>query len=113
MKSIPPRLKTLLAIGLLGSATQVAFAITNEEFSNQVRALRARMVAEPSVVGEAALLCAYLPDHRAIEEPKCIALRGHLRAEIARNRQAQASDRKSWLDQFAGCVDSLVEVPRG
>jgi hypothetical protein len=77
-----------LVLGLSVGAS--ACAITNEEFATQVRVYRGQMTQDPRVVEEAALLCAYLPEHRAVEEPKCVALRGHFRALAAKAKDASA-----------------------
>lgn len=82
-----------LAAGALVAALAAVPAqalLSNEAFAAQVRALRAQMAVDPQAVQESALMCAYLPEHRAVEEPRCVALRGHLqaqaRAEATRSR---------------------------
>jgi hypothetical protein len=89
-----------LVVGL--SVCASASAITNEEFATKVRAYRGQMTHDEQVVTEASLLCAYLPEHRAVEEPKCVALRGHFRAQAAKAKakdttQISASGELSWL----------------
>ncbi len=88
MKPRLPLLK-LLSGQLIGAAPCLpAAALTNPEFAAEVRTWRAQMTADAAVVGEVALLCAYLPEHRAVEEPRCVALRGHLRSQAVKARDA-------------------------
>jgi hypothetical protein len=74
----------LSAISLSASAT----SLTNEEFANQVRTLRSQMSGNEAVVKDALTFCPFLPRHRAVEEPKCVALQGHLRASAGRIKSA-------------------------
>jgi hypothetical protein len=73
-----------LVLGLSVGAWASASAITNEEFATKVRAYRGQMAHDERAVTEASLLCAYLPEHRVVEEPKCVALRGYFRAEATK-----------------------------
>lgn len=69
-----------LVCGLLaGPASAPASTLSNQEFASQVRQWRGQMQRNEQAVGDASLLCAYLPEHRAVEEPQCVALRGHFR----------------------------------
>ena len=72
------------AIGLSASAT----SLSNEEFASQVRTLRSQMSGNEEVVKDALTFCPFLPRHRAVEEPKCVALQGHLRASAGRIKSA-------------------------
>jgi hypothetical protein len=68
------------------AAADSASANTNDAFASQVRAHRNAMVHSESAVGEAALLCTNLPSSRAMNEPRCVAWRLHLRALSDRER---------------------------
>jgi len=57
-----------------------AIANTNPQFAAQVRAHRSAMAHDESAVGQAAQLCASPPPSRAIDEPRCVAWRLHMRA---------------------------------
>jgi hypothetical protein len=99
----------LLVAGAVGSAGAVP--LSNQEFSAQVRAWRGQLAAAESVVGQAALLCTNLPAHRAVEEPQCVALRLHLRAQ----RQAQAPGQSTpqprpgvAVETLSGCARSAL-----
>src|SRR5262245_61271256 len=70
----------VLCVLAVGAATDAALASTNDQFASQVRAHRNTMVHSESAVGEAALLCTNLPPSRAMDEPRCVAWRLHLRA---------------------------------
>lgn len=78
-------LSTLLATAA-GSAAASPQALSNDAFAQQVRGLRAAMTADPAVAEQAALLCTHLPPHRSADEPRCVALKAHLRT----TRVAQA-----------------------
>ena len=61
-------------------AVTSAFANTNQQFADQVQSFRHEMAHNDSAVVEAALLCANLAATRAMDEPKCVAWRLHVRA---------------------------------
>jgi hypothetical protein len=77
----------VLTVGAV-SLTATANSLTNEEFAHQVRTLRSQMSGNEAVVRDALTFCPFLPRHRAVEEPKCVALQGHLRAGPGRARSA-------------------------
>jgi hypothetical protein len=67
-------------------AASAAVANTNPQFSAQVRGHRSTMAQSESAVGEATRLCATLSASRAMDEPRCVALRLHLRTLSDRKR---------------------------
>lgn len=83
-------LRVLYASALCMAANS-AFANTNEQFAAQVRAHRSAMAHNESAVGEAAQLCAPLPPSRAMDEPKCVAWRLHIRA-LSDKRRTETCD---------------------
>ncbi|EHR70678.1 hypothetical protein BurJ1DRAFT_1818 [Burkholderiales bacterium JOSHI_001] len=72
------------AVGLSARAT----SLSNEEFASQVRTLRSQMSGNEAIVKDALTFCPFLPRHRAVEEPRCVALQGHLRAGAGRIKSA-------------------------
>ena len=72
-------MRILCASAFCMAATS-AFANTNQQFAAQVRAHRSEMAHNESAVAEAAVLCTDLPPSRAMEEPRCVAWRLHVRA---------------------------------
>ena len=87
-----PRVLCLLAVS---AAANSAFANTNDQFASQVRAHRNTMAQNESAVGEAAVLCSSLPPSRAMDEPKCVAWRLHLRA-LSDKQRTEACDSPEW-----------------
>jgi len=86
-------------------AAGAAFASTNPQFAAQVRAHRSEMAHNPSAVGEAARLCATLPPSRALDEPRCVAWRLHVRALSDKERTENCdSDERSAIGHIARCV---------
>src|SRR5262245_54463200 len=83
-------LRTLCATALC-MAAHAAWANTNEQFAAQVRAHRQTMAQNPSAVGEAALQCTQLAPHRAMDEPRCVAWRLHVRA-LSEKQRAETCD---------------------
>ena len=74
------------------AAANSALASTNDQFASQVRAHRHTMAHSESAVGEAALLCTSLPTSRAMDEPRCVAWRLHLRA-LSDKERTETCDR--------------------
>jgi hypothetical protein len=72
-------LRVLYALALC-MAAHSTFANTNHEFASQVRAHRNAMMHNEAAVGSAAQLCAALAPSRAMDEPRCVAWRLHMRA---------------------------------
>lgn len=91
--------------------------ISNLEFAAQVHAWRARMARDGQGVADAALLCVNLPAHRAAEEPQCVALRSHLRAQLARTPgrgPGAAGLPERWsLDEIGGWLGRALGVGGG
>ncbi len=78
-------LRALYASALCMAANS-AFASTNQQFSDQVRVHRSAMAQSESAVGVATRLCGALSPSRAMDEPKCVAWRLHMRALSDRKR---------------------------
>ena len=85
MKHLPALVAS--AVTLLVGTAATAAPLSNQQFSDQVRQLRQQMGHSQPVVENAALLCTNLPAHRSAEEPRCVALRLHLRAQISARAQ--------------------------
>ena len=99
----PMSLRVLLA-AVLCMAAASAFANANQEFAAEVRAQRAEMARNESVVAQAALLCADLPSSREMEEPRCVAFRLHMRALAARDRHDLCGTGNSTIGRMARCL---------
>ena len=84
-------LRRALYASALCMAANSALASTHQQFSDQVRVHRSAMAQSESAVGEAAQLCIALSPSRAMDEPRCVALRLHLRA-LSDRKRAQACD---------------------
>jgi hypothetical protein len=84
-------LPRVLYASVICMASNAALANTNQEFAAQVRAHRGAMAHNASAVGEAARLCAGLPAGRAMDEPKCVAWRLHMRA-LSEKERAETCD---------------------
>jgi hypothetical protein len=85
------RLQTMvmLAVALQASAPVWAAPISNQQFSEQVRDLRRQMAQDQAAVESASLLCVNLPAHRSADEPRCVALRLHFRAQASARRSEE------------------------
>lgn len=91
----------LLAAGVIGAAQAVP--VSNQDFAAQVRAWRGQLAASESALGQVALLCNNLPAHRAVEEPQCVALRLHLRAQAPTQALPGAAG-----ETLSGCARSAL-----
>ncbi len=76
-----------LAATLLAGLPATAAPLSNQQFSDQVRQLRQQMAINQTTVEGAAVFCTNLPEHRSAEEPQCVALRLHFRAQIVARSQ--------------------------
>lgn len=111
-----------LALAMAGepvaaAAGEAAAALSNQAFAAQVRVWRERMASDGQVVAEAALLCVHLPEHRAVEEPQCVALRGHLRAQMAktpgRERSGLGRPERWSIDELGGWLGRALGLGLG
>jgi hypothetical protein len=85
-------------------AASSAVANTNQQFAAQVRAHRSAMAHSQSAVGEAAQLCTALPPSRAMDEPKCVAWRLHVRALSDKDRtEVCDTSELSGISHFRRC----------
>jgi hypothetical protein len=103
-------LRVLVALALCTAAGST-LANTNPEFAIQLRAHRIAMMHSEAAVVEAAVHCTALPPSRAMDEPRCVAWRLHLRALADRQREetcdsaemsAISSIRRCFLGGLAG-----------
>jgi hypothetical protein len=99
----PMSVRVILAVVLCMAAVS-AFANANQEFAAEVRAHRAEMAHNESVVAQAAQLCASLPANREMEEPRCVAVRLHLRALAARDRHDLCETGSYTIGRMARCL---------
>lgn len=99
-----PRLLRVVPAAVLCMAATSAFANANPQFAAQVRAHRADMARNESVVAQAALLCTSLPPDREMQEPKCVAFRLHMRALSAKDRQESCETADSSIPHIARCL---------
>jgi len=90
----------LLVTTALLIASLPAQAMSNQAFADEVRHWRGQMAQSAEVLGDAALLCTNLSRPRADEEPRCVALDRHLRAQVrAARRAAEAAHAGSASDR--------------
>jgi hypothetical protein len=103
-------LRVLYALALCMAANST-FANTSQDFAVQVRGHRNAMMHNEVAVGDAARLCTTLPASRAMDDPRCVAWRLHIRALSDKERtetcdigetSAIRSIRRCFLDGLAG-----------
>jgi hypothetical protein len=99
-----PRLLRVVYAAVLCMAGTSVFANASPQFAAQVRAHRADMARNASVVAETAQLCTSLPSDREMQEPKCVALRLHMRALAAKHRQESCDTGDSTIPHIARCL---------
>jgi len=99
-----PRLLRVLQAAVLSMAATSAFANSSQDFGAQVRTHRAEMARNTSAVTEAAVLCTNLPLGHEMREPKCVALRLHMRALAAKDRHESCDIGDTTITHIARCV---------
>lgn len=104
MLATSPRVLRVVSAAVLCVAATSAFANASPEFATQVRAHRADMARSELVVAQAARLCSALSSDREMQEPRCVALRLHMRALATKDRHESCEMGDSSITHIARCL---------